>query len=226
MHQGTGTDLVPQGPSVADVATRPGGLSDAEKPMVFELAVAAMDELVRLAQSDEPLWIPGHDGAKETLNYDEYVRQFPRGIGPKPFGLKTEATRETGLVMMNGVTLVETLMDHVRPTSSSLFELFPGHSVLWCPKLISCSSCHLLSVQVRWTEMFPCMVSRALTVEVLSTGIGACNRNGALQLVSRLQRLHACMTYARAYFGIILTLTVILADVRRASGFISPCSHT
>ncbi|BBN16838.1 homeobox-leucine zipper protein [Marchantia polymorpha subsp. ruderalis] len=166
MHQGTGTDLVPQGPSVADVATRPGGLSDAEKPMVFELAVAAMDELVRLAQSDEPLWIPGHDGAKETLNYDEYVRQFPRGIGPKPFGLKTEATRETGLVMMNGVTLVETLMDHVR-----------------------------------WTEMFPCMVSRALTVEVLSTGIGACNRNGALQLMyAELQVLSPLVPTRECYF--------------------------
>lgn len=122
MHQGGGSDLM-RGPSVADVATRPGGLSEAEKPLVYELASSAMEELLRLAQDQEPLWVPGPEGSgiKETLNVDEYLRCFPRGIGPKPFGLKTEATRETGLVMMNGVTLVETLMDHVRPTHHLCF---------------------------------------------------------------------------------------------------------
>jgi homeobox-leucine zipper protein len=112
LHQGAGSDLV-RGLSVAEVATRPGGLSEAEKPMVYDLAAAAMDELVRLAQEGEPLWMNGPDD-KETLNYDEYVRSFPRGIGPKPFGLKTEATRASGLIMMNSASLVETLMDHVR----------------------------------------------------------------------------------------------------------------
>ncbi|CAM6105831.1 unnamed protein product [Calypogeia fissa] len=149
LHQGGGSDLM-RGPSVADIAARPGGLSEAEKPMVYDLAAAAMEEFLRLAQEQEPLWIlgpEGSSGSKETLNYDEYVRCFPRGIGPKPFGLKTEATRDTGLVMMNGVTLVNTLLD-----------------------------------SARWTEMFPCLVSRALTVEVLSTGVNG-NRDNALQVM-------------------------------------------
>ncbi len=157
-------DIV-QGPSVADVATRPGGLTEAEKPMVVELAVTAMEELLRMAQADKPLWMPGPDGGKEQLNYDEYVHQFPRGIGLRPHGLQTEATRETGMVMNNGVSLVEMLMD-----------------------------------SSQWTEMFPCMVSRAFTVEVLSTGVNG-NRNGALQLMySELQVLSPLVPTRELYF--------------------------
>lgn len=104
-----------QGPSVADVATRPGGLTDAEKPLVAELAIMAMEELVQLAQCGEPLWVHGLEvmGFRETLNYDHYVHQFPQGIGPRPTSLKMEATRGTGHVMISPVNLVETLMDAV-----------------------------------------------------------------------------------------------------------------
>jgi homeobox-leucine zipper protein len=159
-------DIV-QGPSVADVATRPGGLTEAEKPMVVELAVTAMEELLRMAQANEPLWMQGGaDGSgKEQLNYDEYMLQFPRGIGLRPPGLKTEATRETGLVMNSGGRLVETLMD-----------------------------------SSQWLEMFPCMVSRALTVDVLSTGVNG-NRNGALQLMyAELQVLSPLVPTREIYF--------------------------
>jgi homeobox-leucine zipper protein len=159
-------DIV-QGPSVADVATRPGGLTEAEKPMVVELAVTAMEELLRMAQANEPLWMQsGADGSgKEQLNYDEYMLQFPRGIGLRPPGLKTEATRETGLVMNSGGRLVEMLMD-----------------------------------SSQWMEMFPCMVSRALTVDVLSTGVNG-NRNGALQLMyAELQVLSPLVPTREIYF--------------------------
>ncbi len=172
-HGGVGgaLDMV-AGPSVVDVATRPGGLTEAEKPMVVELAVMAMEELVRMAQAEEPLWVKVHGGevgagmgVKEQLNYDEYLRQFPGGIGMRPGGLKTEATRETALVMMNGGSLVEALMD-----------------------------------AGQWMEMFPCMVSRALTVDVLSTGVAG-NRNGALQLMyAELQVLSPLVPTRELYF--------------------------
>lgn len=154
-----------QGPSVADVATRPGGLTEAEKPMVVELAMMAMEELVRMAQSEEPLWVRTPESGREQLNYDEYLRQSPRGIGMKPPGLKTEVTRETAMVMMNGVNLVETLMD-----------------------------------ATQWIDMYPCMVSRALTVDVLSTGVAG-NRNGALQLMyAELQVLSPLVPTREIYF--------------------------
>jgi homeobox-leucine zipper protein len=88
--------------------------SDADKPMIVELAVAAMEELVRMAQLDEPLWnAPGIDGSSETLNEEEYSRMFSRGLGPKQYGLKSEASRDSSVVIMTHANLVEILMDVV-----------------------------------------------------------------------------------------------------------------
>ncbi|XP_077248553.1 homeobox-leucine zipper protein ANTHOCYANINLESS 2-like isoform X2 [Tasmannia lanceolata] len=118
-----------------------------ERSMFLELALAAMDELVKMAQSDDPLWLPSLEGGKVTLNYDEYLRVFPRCIGAKPVGFVTEATREAGMVIINSLALVETLMD-----------------------------------SNRWAEMFPFMIARTSTTDVISSGMGG-TRNGALQLM-------------------------------------------
>ena len=92
-----------------------GAAAGFDKPLVIELAVAAMEELVRMAQLGEPLWVPALiDGtATETLNEEEYARGFPRGVGPKSPELRSEASRETVVVIMNHVNLVEMLMDVV-----------------------------------------------------------------------------------------------------------------
>lgn len=55
--------------------------------MLIEVIVAAMEELVRTAHAGEPLWILDADNAYVVLNEDEYVRSFPRKIGPKLLGL-------------------------------------------------------------------------------------------------------------------------------------------
>lgn len=93
--------------------------SEADKPMIIELAVAAMEELIRMAQMGEPLWMTALDGSTTLLNPDEYVRTFPRGIGPKPAGFSTEASRATAVVVMNHISLVEMLMDVVTPNNPS-----------------------------------------------------------------------------------------------------------
>ncbi|KAJ4975091.1 hypothetical protein NE237_000197 [Protea cynaroides] len=121
---------------------------EADKPMIIELAVAAMEELIRMAQLGEPLWISGFDSTTEILCEEEYIRTFPRGIGPKPFGLKSEASRETAVVIMNHINLVEMLMD-----------------------------------VNQWASVFSGIVSRGLTLEVLSTGVAG-NYNGALQVMT------------------------------------------
>lgn len=100
--------------TAGDLLRSVSGPSDADKPMIIELAVAAMEELVRMAQSGEPLWVPSPDNSSEVLSEDEYVRTFPRGIGPKPLGFKSEASRESAVVIMNHINLVEILMDVVR----------------------------------------------------------------------------------------------------------------
>ncbi|RVW46017.1 Homeobox-leucine zipper protein PROTODERMAL FACTOR 2 [Vitis vinifera] len=108
----------------------------------------AMEELIRMAQAGEPLWIPTSDNSTEILSEDEYLRTFPRGIGPKPLGLKSEASRETAVVIMNHISLVEILMD-----------------------------------VNQWSSVFSGIVSRAMTLEVLSTGVAG-NYNGALQVMT------------------------------------------
>ncbi|KAI9123790.1 hypothetical protein K1719_005090 [Acacia pycnantha] len=121
---------------------------EADKPMIVELAVAAMEELIRLAQAGEPLWLISSDH-NEVLNEEEYLRTFPRGLlGPKPLGLISEASRESAVVIMNHVNLVEILMD-----------------------------------VNQWSRVFCGIVSRAITLEVLSTGVAG-NYNGALQVMS------------------------------------------
>lgn len=103
-------------PRSIDLGPRAGeiyGPNDADKPMIIELAVAAMEELVRMTQTKEPLWILTAENSSEGLNEEEYIRTFPRGIGPKPLGLKSEASRESVLVIMNHINLVEILMDVV-----------------------------------------------------------------------------------------------------------------
>lgn len=121
--------------------------TEADKPVIVELAVAAMEELVRMAQTGDPLWVPG-DNSSEMLNEDEYLRSFPRGIGPKPLSMKSEASRESAVVIMNHTNLVEILMD-----------------------------------VNQWSTVFCGVVSRAMTLDILSTGVAG-NYNGALQVMT------------------------------------------
>lgn len=84
-----------------------------ERSMFLELALAAMDELVKMAQTEEPLWMRSLEGGREILNREEYLRTFSPCIGLKPNGFVSEASRETGMVIINSLALVETLMDSV-----------------------------------------------------------------------------------------------------------------
>ncbi|XP_073048096.1 homeobox-leucine zipper protein PROTODERMAL FACTOR 2-like [Primulina eburnea] len=125
------------------------GPTDADKPVIIDLAVSAMEELIRMAQTGEPLWIRSTEASSvQVLSEDEYIRTFPRGIGPKPLGMKSEASRESSVVIMNHINLVEILMD-----------------------------------VNQWSSVFSSIVSRAVTVKVLSTGVAG-NYNGALQVMS------------------------------------------
>ncbi|XP_075473717.1 homeobox-leucine zipper protein ANTHOCYANINLESS 2-like [Primulina tabacum] len=118
-----------------------------ERSVYLELALSTMDELVKMAQTDQPLWIRSLEGGREVLNHEEYFRTFTPCIGMKPNGFVTEASRETGMVIINSLALVETLMD-----------------------------------SNKWTEMFPCIIPRTSTTDVISSGMGG-TRNGALQLM-------------------------------------------
>ncbi|XP_057544611.1 homeobox-leucine zipper protein PROTODERMAL FACTOR 2 [Amaranthus tricolor] len=145
----------PQSGMVGDIYGSSGDLlrtvappTEADRPMIIELAVAAMEELIQMSQSGEPLWVPSPDNSIEMLNQEEYFRTFPRGIGPMPLGLKSEASRDSSVVIMNHMNLVEILMD-----------------------------------VNQWSCVFSGIVSRAMTLDVLSTGVAG-NYHGALQVMT------------------------------------------
>ncbi|KAI3517653.1 hypothetical protein L1887_16868 [Cichorium endivia] len=82
-----------------------------EKNVFLELAMNAMDELMKLGQVNSPLWIGNIEGGGEILDLDEYMRTFPLCLGMKPHGFVTEASRASGVVMINSLALVEALLD-------------------------------------------------------------------------------------------------------------------
>jgi homeobox-leucine zipper protein len=107
----------PLGTVITPARAAPPPMVGIDKSMLLEVAISAMDELVKMAHMDEPLWLSTMPDApnKETLNFEEYARSFVPCIGMKPMGFVSEASRESGLVIIdNSVALVETLMDEVR----------------------------------------------------------------------------------------------------------------
>lgn len=89
-----------------------GGIDIAyEKNMFLDLALNAMDELMKLGQVNSPLWIGSIEGGGEVLDLDEYLRTFPLCLGMKPHGYVSEASRANGVVMINSLALVEALLD-------------------------------------------------------------------------------------------------------------------
>ncbi|KAH6756419.1 Homeobox-leucine zipper family protein / lipid-binding START domain-containing protein [Perilla frutescens var. hirtella] len=163
-----------------------------ERSMYLELALAAMDELVKIAQTNEPLWIRSLESGREVLNREEYSRSFTPCIGMKPNGFVAEASRETGMVIINSLALVETLMD-----------------------------------SNKWAEMFPCIIARTTTTDVISNGMGG-TRNGALQLMhGELQVLSPLVPVREVHFlrfckqhaeGVWAVVDVSVDTIRESSG--------
>ncbi|KAF1896591.1 hypothetical protein Lal_00034290, partial [Lupinus albus] len=119
-----------------------------ERAMLIELAMVAMEELIKMAQPDTPLWVNSSDGRNEMLSQEEYERILvPPCLGPKPNGYVTDASRGSGLVIGNCLGLVEMLMN-----------------------------------VDQWSEIFPSAIARAVTLEIISTGIPG-NKNGAMQVI-------------------------------------------
>ncbi|XWS49290.1 hypothetical protein CRYUN_Cryun13aG0151200 [Craigia yunnanensis] len=141
-------------------------LMDEEKTVAMELAISSMDELVKMCRANEPLWIRNGENGKELLNLDEHTRMFhwPLNLKERLSEFRTEASRDSAVVIMNSVTLVDAFLD-----------------------------------ANKWTELFPSVVARAKTVQVISPGVSG--TNGSLQLMyAELQVLSPLVPTREAYF--------------------------
>ncbi|CAA0216105.1 unnamed protein product [Arabidopsis thaliana] len=119
-------DLLPGSCSSMSVPSLPSQpnlvLSEMDKSLMTNIAVTAMEELLTLLQTNEPLWIKT-DGCRDVLNLENYENMFPRSStsGGKKNNLRMEASRSSGVVFTNAITLVDMLMN-----SAKSAELFPS----------------------------------------------------------------------------------------------------
>ncbi|XP_022738572.1 homeobox-leucine zipper protein HDG5-like [Durio zibethinus] len=98
-------------------------LMNEEKTVAMELAMSSLDELVKMCRANEPLWIRNNENGKELLNLEEHARVFHWPLNLKQCSTKfrTEASRDSAVVIMNSVTLVDAFLDANKWT-----ELFPS----------------------------------------------------------------------------------------------------
>ncbi|KAJ8646867.1 hypothetical protein MRB53_008615 [Persea americana] len=158
-------DLLPGSSSMAPLPMQTVGIAEMEKPLMVEIAANAMDELIRLLQADEPLWIKSAGDGREILNLENYERIFPRPNHLKSPDIRIEATRDSGHVIMNALALVEMFID-----------------------------------SNKWMELFPTIISKARTIEVLAPGMAG-NGSGSLQLMyEELQVLSPLVPTREFYF--------------------------
>lgn len=90
------------------------GFLGVDKSKILELVEQAMEELTRMASAREPLWVRSLESGREILNYDEYLREFsPRGSSYRQDRRSIEASRETGVVILDVGRLVQSFIDVV-----------------------------------------------------------------------------------------------------------------
>ncbi|XP_066392424.1 homeobox-leucine zipper protein ROC6-like [Miscanthus floridulus] len=128
----TAAMCLPVGISTLDGAMH-GAADGIDHTVLLELGLAAMEELMKVAQMDEPLWLrsPDGGGGLETLNFDEYHWAFARVFVPSPAGYVSEATREASIAITSSVDLVDSLMDTMHAELQVLSPQVPIREVLF-----------------------------------------------------------------------------------------------
>lgn len=116
-------------------------LSAVDKSLMTEIATNAMAELLRLSQTNEPFWIKSTNDGRDVLDLETYEQAFARPNSPfKNPHFRTEATRDSGVVIMNSEALVDMFMD-----SNKWTELFP--TIVSIARTIEVISSGLLGTQ-------------------------------------------------------------------------------
>lgn len=141
--------------------------------VLLNLGLDAFNELFRLYENGNPLWISKLDGSGEMLNIEEYDRLFIPLIDTKPEYFTMEGTRASCIVADTSMALVNMLMDKVR----RLFNIF----IYTCFDMLFFVMC-ILHMQNQWVDMFPCIVGKTYATDVISTGMAG-NKSTSLLLV-------------------------------------------
>ncbi|KAG2715294.1 hypothetical protein I3760_03G069400 [Carya illinoinensis] len=96
------------------------GIPNMEKALMLETAAGAMDELIRLLQINEPLWIKSLDDGRYVLHHENYGKLFPRINHFKNSSARVESSKDSDVVTVSGMHLLEMILD-----SEKWVNLFP-----------------------------------------------------------------------------------------------------
>ncbi|KAF7829193.1 Homeobox-leucine zipper protein ROC3 [Senna tora] len=146
-------------------------LLEEDKSLALDLAMSSINQLIKMCQATEPLWIKNptptpENNEMEMLNFEEHARLFQWPLNRHSSAdLRTEATRHTAVVIMNSVTLVDAFLD-----------------------------------AVKWMELFPTIVCRAKTVQLISSAASG-HASGSLQLMyAELQMISPLVSTRETHF--------------------------
>lgn len=111
------TEMIPVPMLPPETSHFPDGglLLEEEKSIALELAASSINELVKMCQGTEPLWIRNNENGREVLNLEEHARMFPWPMNLKQNSneFRTEASRDSAVVIMNSINLVDAFLDAV-----------------------------------------------------------------------------------------------------------------
>ncbi|XP_042490003.1 homeobox-leucine zipper protein ROC8-like isoform X2 [Macadamia integrifolia] len=158
-------DLLPGSSSSVISLPLPTGIPEMEKALMSEVAANALEELIRLFQANEPFWMKSPIDGREVLNIENYQRIFPKPNHIKHPNIRIEASRDSGVVIMNGLALVDMFMD-----------------------------------SNKWAELFPTIVLRAKTIDVISSGIVGNRSSSLLLMYAEMQVLSPLVPTREFYF--------------------------
>ncbi|GAU22865.1 hypothetical protein TSUD_376760 [Trifolium subterraneum] len=94
-----------------------------EENMISQLAILAMQELVRLVRTNEPFWINisnTHQDGRYTLDHESYYQVFPKNNHIRGDNVSEESSKYSGIVRIDGMKLVDLFLD-----SDKWRNLFP-----------------------------------------------------------------------------------------------------
>ncbi|KAJ0240619.1 Homeobox-leucine zipper protein HDG5 [Hirschfeldia incana] len=145
-------------------------LADEEKVIAMEIAVSCVQELTKMCNTEEPLWIKKKSDKMGSevlcLNEEEYGRLFPWPMENRnnKGDFRREASKASAVVIMNSITLVDAFLN-----------------------------------ADKWSEMFCSIVARAKTVQIISSGVSGAS-GSLLLMYAELQVLSPLVPTREAYF--------------------------
>jgi hypothetical protein len=110
-----------------------GPVQEQDRQLVLDLAATAADTLAKMCRAGEPLWLRRRGASSEVMVADEHARMFSwpvdggqQGSASTGAAARTEGSRDSAVVIMNSITLVDAFLDAV---SFQSYILMPKHPV-------------------------------------------------------------------------------------------------